>query len=66
MVPVSGALRKPQVGDSWTFRLSYPRIRGQWGQKARPSVIYDATIASASGESISDAVRLDGGELGVL
>lgn len=56
---VAGARHVPQVGDRWTYRLSYPRLRGQWGQAQKPPRTYVATV-TASGASISDQVSVDG------
>jgi len=45
--PAPAAARPPHIlqpGDSWTYSLSYPRLRGQWGQAARaPVTVGDQT-----------------------
>lgn len=61
MAPVAGTPHKLQVGDSWTYRLSYPRLRGQWGQPDRPSTLQVVTLSALEGNRIVDAVAVDGG-----
>jgi hypothetical protein len=50
----------PQVGDTWTYRLSYPRLRGQWGQPTRASQNLTVTVSTVSGGQIADALSVDG------
>ena len=58
---VTSETRMPQAGDTWVYRLSYPRIRGQWGQRARPPAVHVVKIASVDGSSIVDQISVDGG-----
>jgi hypothetical protein len=58
---VTSATRMPQDGDSWTYRLSYPRLRGQWGQPDRPPAIHVVTIGEAKEGRIVDLLAVDGG-----
>ena len=57
---VAGPAHKLQAGDSWAYRLSYPRLRGQWGQPARPPALHTITLTSLEGDSIVDRVSVDG------
>jgi len=57
---ITSATRMPQAGDSWTYRLSYPRLRGQWGQRDRAPRMYVVTLKE-TGEAIIDMVSVDGG-----
>jgi hypothetical protein len=59
--PVKSATRMPQAGDAWTYRLSYPRLRGQWGQRERPAATYAVTIGEVRGSQIVDLLSVDGG-----
>lgn len=58
--------RMPQAGDSWTYTLSYPRIRGQWGQADRPSSNYVVKVDSLSGGNIIDQISIDGGTVSAV
>jgi hypothetical protein len=58
--PMSAA-RMPQAGDSWTYRLSYPRVRGQWGQADRAPATHVVTIGEAKDGKIVDLLSVDGG-----
>lgn len=58
---VAGAKHVPQVGDTWTYRLSYPRIRGQWGKAAKPPQSHVVTILEASDSTVTDELSIDGG-----
>src|SRR5262245_14338500 len=40
------ASRYPSAGDTWTYRLSHPRLRGQWGQRTRPEALHVVQIDS--------------------
>jgi hypothetical protein len=51
----------PQSGDTWTYTLSYPRLRGQWGQPTRASSSYVVKVASVSEGRIVDQTSIDGG-----
>jgi hypothetical protein len=55
------AHRFPVAGDSWTYRLTYPRLRGQWGQATKPPRTHIATVTEASQSVIVDEVSVDGG-----
>jgi len=55
--------RMPQVGDTWTYRLSYPRLRGQWGQAARPPSTLVVKVGQVGGDKLVDQLALDGGTL---
>jgi hypothetical protein len=55
------AMRHPSAGDTWTYRLSYPRLRGQWGQTAKPARTHVVTVTEASESSVTDQVSVDGG-----
>jgi len=60
---VTGAARMPQAGDSWTYRLTYPRLRGQWQDDLlgrRVPAIHVVTIASAADGKIVDQLSVDG------
>src|SRR5688572_3316595 len=57
---VTGEKRMPQVGDTWTYRLSYPRLRGQWGQAARAPQNLKVEVSTASDGQIADALSVDG------
>jgi hypothetical protein len=57
---VAGEKRMPKVGDSWTYRLSYPRLRGQWGQATRAPQNLKVEVSSASDGQIADALSVDG------
>ena len=50
-----------QPGDSWTYRLSYPRLRGQWGQTARAPVTQVITLSSVEPGRVVDVLAVDGG-----
>jgi len=58
---VTSATRMPQSGDTWTYTLSYPRLRGQWGQPTRASSSYVVKVASVSEGRIVDQTSIDGG-----
>jgi hypothetical protein len=58
---VTSATRMPQDGDSWTYRLSYPRLRGQWGQPESSPAIHVVTIGEAKEGRIVDLLAVDGG-----
>jgi hypothetical protein len=58
---VAGEKRTPQAGDTWVYRLSYPRIRGQWGQPTRPPATHTITVNSVEARAIADQVSVDGG-----
>jgi hypothetical protein len=51
----------PAVGDLWTYRLSYPRLRGAWGQAERPAVIHTVRVGAVSGSEITELLAIDGG-----
>jgi len=51
----------PQAGDSWVYKLSYPRLRGQWGQATRPPSTYIAKVGAVSEGRIIDEITIDGG-----
>ena len=51
----------PQVGDTWTYRLTYPRLRGQWGQAARPPQLHVVKAASVAEGRVVDQLSVDGG-----
>lgn len=57
----AGAPHKLQVGDKWTYRLSYPRLRGQWGQADRAPATEVITLTSAALGRIVDELSVDGG-----
>jgi hypothetical protein len=52
---------RPTAGDVWNYRLSYPRLRGQWGQTARPAATYMVTAGAVSALEITDQLSIDGG-----
>lgn len=58
--------RMPQAGDSWTYTLSYPRLRGQWGQAERPSSSYVVKVDSLSEGRIIDQISIDGGTVSAV
>ncbi len=54
-----------QAGDSWTYRLSYPRLHGQWGQGQfgqvpRAPATHVVTLSSIAEGRVSDALSVDG------
>jgi hypothetical protein len=51
----------PQPGDSWTYRLSYPRLRGEWGQPDRAPATHVVTISEMRDGKIVDLLSVDGG-----
>jgi hypothetical protein len=51
------AERMPQVGDTWTYRLSYPR---QPGQPIRPPSTYIVKLQGISQGTITDQISIDG------
>lgn len=53
--------RLPVAGDTWTYRVTYPRLRGQWGQATRPPSTYVIRVGNASERQIIDQLSLDGG-----
>jgi hypothetical protein len=52
--------RMPLAGDAWTYRLSYPRLRGQWGQPSRPPQTHTVRIDAAGDGRIVDELSIDG------
>ena len=58
---VTSATRMPQVGDTWTYQLSYPRLRGQWGQATRPSSTQVIRVGQVGDGRIVDQLSIDGG-----
>jgi hypothetical protein len=55
------ANRLPSAGDTWTYRMSYPRLRGQWGQAARPPSTHVVKADMASETEIVEQLAIDGG-----
>jgi hypothetical protein len=55
-VAVSGF---PRVGDTWTYRLTYPRLR-QWGQVQRPPQSYVVKAGAIAATEILDQSSMDG------
>ena len=60
-VVMTSATRMPQPGDSWTYRLSYPRLRGEWGQPDRAPATHVVTISEMKDGKIVDLLSVDGG-----
>ena len=58
---VAGEKHAPTVGDTWTYRLSFPRIRGEWGKPARPPQSHVVQASEVTPGRIVDAVSVDGG-----
>jgi hypothetical protein len=58
---VTSETRMPQAGDAWTYQLSYPRLRGQWGQRARPPSTHVVKVSQVGGGKIVDQLSIDGG-----
>ena len=63
---VPGAPHTLQAGDSWTYRLTYPRLRGQWGQgefgqTPRKPATHVVTLSSIADRRVTDALSVDGG-----
>jgi hypothetical protein len=56
----SAGVRLPQAGDTWTYRLSYPRLRGQWGQIDKPARTQVVKVESSSDSEIVDQISVDG------
>jgi len=62
--PAPAVARPPHIlqpGDSWTYRLSHPRLRGQWGQAARAPVTHVVTLSSVEPGHVVDVLAVDGG-----
>jgi hypothetical protein len=53
--------RTPLVGDSWTYRFSQARLRGQWGQDLRAPETHVVTVTAIESGKIVDQVSIDGG-----
>jgi hypothetical protein len=58
---VTAATRMPQAGDTWVYTLSYPRLRGQWGQENRLSSNYVVKVGGVNEGRITDQISVDGG-----
>lgn len=58
---VTDETRMPRAGDTWTYQLSYPRMRGQWGQAARPPSTHVVKVSQVDGGKIVDQLSIDGG-----
>lgn len=56
----SAGVRLPQAGDTWTYRLTYPRLRGQWGQIEKPARTQIVKVESSSESEIVDQISVDG------
>jgi hypothetical protein len=52
--------RVPLAGDAWTYRLSYPRLRGQWGQPTRASQTHVVQVSSVADGKVVDRLSVDG------
>jgi hypothetical protein len=59
--PAGGEKRMPRVGDRWTYQLSYPRVRGEWGQASRPTQDHVVRATEVTDGRVVDAVSVDGG-----
>lgn len=59
-IPI-GEKHIPTAGDVWTYRLSYPRIRGQWGKTQKPPQTYVVTATQSSDSAVADELSIDGG-----
>ena len=59
--PVAGEKRAPRAGDSWTYRLTYPRVRGEWGRPARSPQSHVVQAKEIAESRVVDAVSVDGG-----
>jgi hypothetical protein len=57
---VAAPQHQPQAGDSWTYQLSYPRLRGQWGQTPRTPATHVVTLSSIADGRVTDALSVDG------
>ena len=55
------ANRYPSTGDTWTYRLSYPRLRGQWGQRERPAATHVVRADTVSQSEVAEQFAVDGG-----
>jgi hypothetical protein len=60
-IPSANGSRLPMAGDTWTYRVTYPRLRGQWGQTTRPPGTYVVRVGTASERQIIDQLSIDGG-----
>jgi len=60
---VAAATRLPQVGDSWAYKLSYPRLRGQWGQPTRAPASHVIKVGAVADGKIVDQLSIDGGTI---
>ncbi|HUQ26824.1 MAG TPA: hypothetical protein VM140_14255 [Burkholderiales bacterium] len=58
---VTNETRMPQAGDTWTYQLSYPRTRGQWGQATKPSSTHVVKVGQVGDGQIIDQLSVDGG-----
>lgn len=59
--PLTAETRMPVAGDTWTYSLTYPRIRGQWGQTPRPPSVHVVTVSAITDGKIFDQLSVDGG-----
>lgn len=57
----AAGVRVPQAGDTWTYRLTYPRLRGQWGQPTRPPATHVVKAGAVADGRIVDHLSIDGG-----
>jgi hypothetical protein len=53
-----------QAGDSWTYRLTYPRLHGQWGQgqfgqAPRIPTTHVVTLSSIADGRVTDALSVE-------
>jgi hypothetical protein len=58
---VTSEARMPQPGDTWAYQLSYPRMRGQWGQGTRQPSTLTVKVDQVGGDKIIDHLSIDGG-----
>ena len=50
----------PQVGDTWTYRLTQPRLRGRWGQPVLPPATHTIRASAVSASEVIEQLSIDG------
>jgi len=58
---VAGQPRAPKAGDTWTYRLTYPRLRGKFGMPERAQAEHVVKAESVSAQEVVDVLAIDGG-----
>src|SRR6185436_20483490 len=58
---VAGQPRAPKAGDTWTYRLTFPRLRGKFGMPDRAPAEHVVKAESVSAQEVVDVLAIDGG-----